>query len=175
METSMIIKCSVCGSATKVLRGQRYHYKECGLDNVYLDNIEVRVCEKCKTVTPRIPRILEMHSTIARAIALQPYPLSGADIRFLRKHLGLKAKEWAALLRTNHTTLSRWENDDQKLGPQSDSLVRLLYFRMLEEKEGRMFAEPVAGKIAATKSKRGKLSKVFVNVNNPAVYSYQSV
>jgi putative zinc finger/helix-turn-helix YgiT family protein len=171
----MIIKCEICSGTTKVLRGQRYHYKECGLDNVYLDNIEVRICGKCKTATPRIPRILELHSTIARAIALQPYPLSGADIRFLRKHLGLKAKEWAALLRTNHTTLSRWENGDQKLGPQSDSLIRLLYFRMLEEKDGQMLAEPVAAKIAATRQKRGKLSNVFVNVDNTNVYSYQSV
>src|SRR5215813_13342470 len=95
------IKCDVCGTPTVVRSGQSYHYTESGWDNVYLENIELRVCEDCGTVSPRIPRILQLHETIAKAIVSKPQPLTGAEIRFLRKQLRLKAKEFAAYLRTD--------------------------------------------------------------------------
>lgn len=169
----METKCNICGGPTKVRTRQRYHYKECGLDNVYLENIELRVCEACRVEMPRIRRILDLHTTIARAVALKPSLLNGAEIRFLRKHLGLKAREWAALLRIDHTTLSRWENGDQQIGPQSETLIRLLYFRLLEEKEGRLIPEPVTERIAVPIKEQIKEATVLVNMDNPAIYSYQ--
>jgi putative zinc finger/helix-turn-helix YgiT family protein len=168
----MEIKCDTCGGLTEVRKGQTYHYKECGLDNVYLENTDLRVCEACGVATPRIRRILDLHSTIARAVALKPGLLSGAEIRFLRKHLGLKAREWAALLRIDQATLCRWEKGDQQIGPQSDALVRLLYLRILEEREGRMIPEAVAERIAASIKERIKEATVRVNMDNPALYSY---
>jgi hypothetical protein len=71
---------------------QVYHYVESGLDNVYLKNVDVRVCETCNPASPRLPRILELHSTIARAVAMQPCPLRGQDIRFLRKTARLQCE-----------------------------------------------------------------------------------
>lgn len=168
----MVVKCELCGGATAIQTGQKYHYIECGLDNIYLENIELRVCESCGAATPRIPRILNLHATIARAIALQPYPLSGPEARFLRKQLGMKAREWAIRLRVDHTTLSRWENGEQKIGPQSDALIRLLYFRILEERKGQMISEPVTEKIAATSEERVQNPVVYVNMNDSNVYSY---
>jgi putative zinc finger/helix-turn-helix YgiT family protein len=169
----METKCNNCGGSTKVSNGQRYHYKECGLDNVYLENIELRVCESCGVTMPRLRRILDLHTTIARAVALKPDSLNGAEIRFLRKHLSLKAREWAVLLRIDHTTLSRWENGDQQVGPQSDALVRLLYFRLLEEREGRLISDPVAERIATPNKERNEEATVLINMDNPAIYSYR--
>ncbi|HMX28257.1 MAG TPA: YgiT-type zinc finger protein, partial [Blastocatellia bacterium] len=122
------MKCEMCKAETVIKREQRYHYTECGLDNVYLENIDVRVCEACGEVAPRIPRINDLHATIGQAIALQSQPLSGKEARFLRQHLGLKAKEWAAYLHIDTATLSRWENGGQTIGPQAHSLMRLMYF-----------------------------------------------
>ena len=156
-----------------IKHSQIYHYTESGLRNVYLVNVDLRMCEQCHAATPRIPKILKLHETIGRAVALQPYPLNGGDVRFLRKQLGLKAREWATLLRIDHTTLSRWENEEQKIGPQSDALVRHLYFRLLEERSGRLIVESVAERIAAQSEERFEDSGVFVNMNNPSVYSYQ--
>ncbi|MCI0486133.1 MAG: type II toxin-antitoxin system MqsA family antitoxin [Blastocatellia bacterium] len=170
----MSTKCDLCGKATTIKKGQTYHYIESGLDNVYLENIEVRVCKSCNAICPRIPKINQLHDTIARATTLQPYPLSGKDIRFLRQHMGLKAREWAALLRIDVTTLSRWESGEQKIGPQSDSLIRLLYIRLMEERQGQIFQESATEKIASVKKVRPRFTKLSVNMNNPSVYSYQS-
>jgi putative zinc finger/helix-turn-helix YgiT family protein len=167
------MKCDRCGKATSIKKRQTHQYVESGLDNVYLENIEVRVCKSCGDRSPRIPRIDELHDTIARAIVLQPYPLSGKDIRFLRQHLGLKARMWAALMPVDVTTLSRWESSEQKIGPQSDSLIRLLYIRLKEETMGHLFQERATDRIASAKKARPRHTRLSVDLNNPSVYSYQ--
>jgi DNA-binding transcriptional regulator YiaG len=166
------MKCSKCEAPTVVRSKQRYHYAECGLDNVYLYNIDLLVCEKCKRVEPVIPRTKLLHSTIARAIALQPYPLRGQDIRFLRKQHRFKAQEWASLLRIDASTLSRWENDGQQIGPQADALIRYLFLRLLEQ-EGENVQGPLAEQIAAATQERPGEASVLIDAGHPAIYSYQ--
>ena len=151
---------------------ETYRYKECGLDNVYLLNMEFRVCDSCGSKVPRLKRMPDLHAPIARAIAMQPCPLRGQDIRFLRKQLGYSAKEWARFLRTDASTLSRWENGQQELGTQSDTLIRLLYFRIRDEKEGTLSKERVA--TAAATVSRTCLLNLCVNMKNPNAYSYQT-
>ena len=168
------MKCELCKGETIIKRGQTYHYTECGLDNVYLENIEVRVCQACGEVAPRIPRIEELHATIGLAIASQQNPLLGKEARFLRQQLGLKARDWAAYLHIDVSTLSRWENGEQTIGLQSDLLMRLLYFNLLAEKSGKPLPERIAERIAAIVYQRAESLAVFVNVLKPAQYSYRA-
>jgi putative zinc finger/helix-turn-helix YgiT family protein len=167
------MKCDVCHKGEiKTAVQQTYRYKECGLDNVYLLNTEFRQCDSCGSKVPRLKRMPELHATIARAVAMQPCPLRGQDVRFLRKQLGYSAKEWATFLRTDTSTLSRWENDQQEIGTQSDTLIRLLYFRIRDEKEGTLSKESVATAAAAVN--KSCLLNLCVNMNNPNVYSYKT-
>jgi putative zinc finger/helix-turn-helix YgiT family protein len=167
------MKCDICHKGNILTKKQEsYHYKECGLDNVFLKNIDLRVCDSCGAKIPRLSRMRELHGTIARAVAMQPCPLRGQDIRFLRKQLGYSAKEWATFLRTDASTLSRWENDQQEIGTQSDTLIRLLYFRIRDEGEGVLTIGQVAAAAAAVNV--ACFLRLFVNMNNPTVYSYQT-
>lgn len=166
------MKCDICQGNIVTKTQQNYHYTECGLDNVYLKNVDVRICTSCKERTVRIPRILELHATIGRAIAMQPCPLRGQDVRFLRKQLGYSAKEWATFLRTDASTLSRWENGQQDIGSQSDTLMRLLYFRIRDEHEGVLTNDRVADAAAAVTT--ACFLRLCVNMDNPKVYSYQT-
>lgn len=86
-----MMKCDFCKSETTTERNQRYHYTECGLDNVYLENIDVRVCQACGQRSPIIPRITELHATIGQAIALQNVPLAGKESRFSAAAFSLEA------------------------------------------------------------------------------------
>jgi len=56
----------------------------------------------------------------------QPYRLGGEELRFLRKHMDLSQAEFARLLRVNKTTLSKWENNEEPIGLQSDLLARAI-------------------------------------------------
>jgi putative transcriptional regulator len=167
------MKCDICHKGNILIKSQQsYHYKECGLDNVFLKNIELRVCEVCGLRAPRLLRMRELHGTLARAVAMQPCPLRGMDIRFLRKQLGYSAKQWATFLRIDTSTLSRWENGQQEIGTQSDTLIRLLYFRILDEREGVLSTGHVAATAAAVNV--ACFLRLWVNMDNPTVYSYQT-
>ena len=169
---AVIMKCDICQGKIVTKTRKTYHYKECGLDNVYLKNVAVRICSSCNEESVRIPRIIELHATIARAVAMQPCPLRGQDVRFLRKQLGYSAREWATFLRTDVSTLSRWENGQQAIGDQSDSLIRFLYFRIRDEQEGVLSSDRVAAASAAVSA--ACFLRLCVNMDNPRVYSYQT-
>lgn len=158
------MKCEICNGTTVMRKSQRYQYGESGLNNVYLDSIDLLVCESCGDESPIIPRILDLHAAIGRAIALQQSPLRGEDIRFLRKQLGMRARQWAALLKISVETLSRWENNEQKIGPQSDALYRLMYFRIREEREGRFLSGDFVDQIAAVHPERGDVPILLADV-----------
>ncbi len=169
------MKCETCKTEPIIRKNQRYHYVESGLDNVYLDGINLLVCESCGEELPVIPRILDLHASIGRAVALQQSPLRGSDIRFLRKQLGMRARTWAGLLRVNVETLSRWENGEQKVGPQSDALFRLMYIRICEEREGRFLASDVVDHIASVPMNRTTVPNLLVDTNTFKVSSYLSL
>jgi putative zinc finger/helix-turn-helix YgiT family protein len=166
------MKCDICHGEIVLRKQQKYHYTECGLDNVYLENVDVRVCESCGHKAVRIPRILELHSAIGRAVAMQPCPLRGQDIRFLRKQLGYSAKAWATFLRMDVSTLSRLENDQQVAGPQSDSLIRFLYFRIRDEEEGVLSKDRLADASAAVNA--ACYLKLSVDMHNPKIVKYHT-
>ena len=166
-------KCEMCGSLLTIKAGQRYQYNESGLDNVYLENLTVEVCKKCKATSPRLRRIRQLHETIGRAVALQPTPLIGADVRYLRKHLGYKAREWATLLRIDAATLSRWEADGRAIGLQSDLLIRLVYFYLLAEREDIRLPDRMVEQVAAINNSQKQAPEIVINADNPSGYSYR--
>ncbi len=168
------MKCELCEGETIIKSGQTYHYVESGLDNVYLENIEVRVCESCGADAPRIPRILDLHATIGQALTAQTYPLSGAEARFLRKELGMKPKDWAAYLHVDVATLALWENGEQSMGLQTDLLMRLLYLNLSAQRSGRALPEGSVEQLASVLTQRTEGRSLFINPWQPPQYSYRA-
>ena len=133
----MTVRCETCGTAMKpTIRD--YRYEESGLGNVILERLRVYRCPKCRTAAPEIPNVLGLHQTIARALLTKPVLLTGAEIRFLRRHGGLKAAEFAARLGTTPVTVSRWETGNIRVDGKTDRLIRLLCVRKLEEGARRL-------------------------------------
>jgi len=117
-------KCSNCGKDAKVVRGS-YEFSESGLSNVILQGIEIVRCKHCGNEDPIIPRVNDLMRALAIAVICKPYRLQGEDIRFLRKYLRMTGDEFARLMDVDKTTLSKWENNDDPVGSQSDRLIRL--------------------------------------------------
>jgi putative transcriptional regulator len=162
-----------CGAKPKIKKVALYRYPECGLPNVYLAGIDVAFCKECNEHYPIIRSILDLYGMIAESVALKPQPLSGAEIKFLRKQLGFTAVQWATYLKTDKTNISRWENDRAALSGQSDALIRYLYFRLLEEKENRQIGKEISGRITSVE-KTGEDLGVKIPADNPSAYSFQS-
>jgi putative zinc finger/helix-turn-helix YgiT family protein len=116
-----------------VLVQEPYVYDECGLEGVVLHGIDVHACPSCGEKSVRIPRIQEMHETLARAVARQSRRLRPDEIRFLRKHLGWSGKTFAARLKVTPETVSRWESGVQRMRFTAEALLRLYVIQGVQE------------------------------------------
>jgi putative zinc finger/helix-turn-helix YgiT family protein len=126
-EKTVTRKCYECG-ADMTGKIENYKYTECGLNSVNLANVLVFHCTNpnCGAVVPEIPAMSELHRGIVFSIIQKESLLSGSEIRFLRKTVGLTAVELAQLLGIHKTNLSRWENGARPISKKSDCAVRLL-------------------------------------------------
>jgi putative zinc finger/helix-turn-helix YgiT family protein len=118
------MKCPQCGHQMKTAR-ENYLYKESGLPRVTLVGIEVSRCPSCGEHEAVIPRIEQLHRTIATTIARKAPGLTPAEIRFLRKHLGWSGAVFAAHMGVSAETVSRWENGSTTMGSVAERLLRL--------------------------------------------------
>ena len=130
------MKCHECGKTLRERKPKEYRYRESGLNNVTLTGIRVFECPEGHGEFPEIPNIVGFHQAIARMLAKKPAALTGAEFRFLRKEMGLKAKDLARHLGTTDVNLSRWETGGTPINPAADRLLRLL-FALQTVQEGR--------------------------------------
>ena len=119
------IRCTICGEPMKPTHGP-HHYRECGLSNVWLSDIEIFPCSSCDNVGYGIWRIEQLHRAIAEAVIHKTTRLRGEEVRFLRKTLGWSGVDFARHMGVAVETVSRWETDAAPIGPQADRLLRLL-------------------------------------------------
>jgi len=119
------INCPHCHLRGKTRKG-KYHYTESGLQNVWLVGVEIFKCD-CGEKFAFIPYVKELHKLIAEILLKQENQLSGRDIRFLRKHMGLKAKDFAERLGVKNVTVSRWEQGETIPPKTIDRLIRFFY------------------------------------------------
>jgi YgiT-type zinc finger domain-containing protein len=163
------MRCDICNSETKIIKAQKYHYTLSGLNNLFIKNIKIEVCEKCNWDVPFIPKIIRLHNTIARAIICKESLLMGEEIRFLRKNLFVKAQDWAKFLRKDVATISRAEKTGNYLNKDLDLLIRLLYVRLWEEKNETIFN----GKIVESLTIVGDSEQsILIDVNKIEEFSY---
>ena len=118
------MKCPQCGSTMTTAR-ENFNYKASGLP-VTLLNVEVRRCKSCGEYAVAIPRIEDLHKTIAHAVIAKRSRLTPAEIRFLRTHLGWSGTDFARHLGVKAETVSRWENGRDQMNSSADRLLRLM-------------------------------------------------
>lgn len=120
-----------------------YHYVGSGIRNVYLVGITYYVCPACQKHAAEIPAVNQLHSALARALVRKPSPLSGLEVRFLRKRLGKKAIDFASIVSLTPEYLSHIENSSDPIDPSRDKLVRLIYRHLSADKElAMLLAQP---------------------------------
>ena len=124
--TATAHECADCGARVAAPKRGDYRDTESGLSNVILRGAEVARCRKCGGSEVRIPRLAKIHRAIAQALVNSPARLTGEQLRFLRKHLGLTGEKLGAYLHTDKTKISKWERGEDPIGPATDRLVRLL-------------------------------------------------
>jgi len=102
-----------------------YHYRECGLPNIYLLN-GYREIQTPHGRGVSIVEVQVLHGAIAHALVEEQPHLTGPEVRFIRKYLELTQTQFADLLGVEDQSVRRWE----KLGrvpKQADHGIRLVF------------------------------------------------
>lgn len=112
-----------------------FHYKRCGLDNIYLLNgfeIDFEDGERFVSVldVEGLHRAIGVHLVNNRKI------LSPNEIRFLRKAINLTQTELGRMIGQSGQQVARWEKGENKLPGPADRLMRLMFlFSVLSEED----------------------------------------
>lgn len=152
------MRCTQCGEKNLKRKTVKYQYVECGLDNVYLHNISLYVCQKCKEEEVLIPNMEGLHKLIVKIIASQKQRLAYKEIRFLRSYLGYSGKSFAEFIRVKPETVSRWEKGREKMSISSEILLRIL---VLDNYKPRLNYEKELPSLASKPLKRVHEKKSF--------------
>ncbi len=103
-----------------------YHYKGCGLDDVYLaSGYEIESTPYGNGV--RIKNLDSLHTQIGLYLIKCRKALSGKEIRFLRHHMDLTQSELARLFGCNVQQVARYEKNQNKLTGPADRILRILF------------------------------------------------
>ena len=108
------------------MQRQPYHYRQCGLDYVYLVNGFDRATTQYGEAV-RIHDIDALHQAIGMYLIEQKKPLTGAEVRFIRHELDLSQRGLGDLLDKSGQTVARWEKGEVQVDGTAERLLRLLY------------------------------------------------
>ena len=117
------MECMNCGAEMTTKR-ESVQYKS--LPGTVLQGVEVSRCPKCGAVETAIPAIEQLNQLLAKHVIEKPGRLNGGEIRFLRTFLGYSGADFAKIIGSNASTVSRWESDAQPMGNHADLLLRAL-------------------------------------------------
>lgn len=158
-------RCYECDEVLEVIKDRPYQYKESGLDNIWIIGLLQYKCGKCDETFVEIPRINELHLLIGKTLVCKKEQLSGPEVKFLRKEIGMKSKDMASALSMVPETYSRWENGKQEVAPCHDKALRMMYVVNACENTGKVLSHgflsvllEIALKRAPKKNKQIQLS-----------------
>jgi DNA-binding transcriptional regulator YiaG len=109
----------------------RYHYVECGLDNVWLVNGFEREDFEGEIFT----RVLDtdlLHRSIAHGLAKHAAKLEGQAVRFIRKELDITQGNLSLMLGVTAQTVARWEKGEVEIPRAAELIIRALMLTQLE-------------------------------------------
>lgn len=106
--------------------GEPLHYRQCGLDDVYLLN-GYTIHETPYGDGVSVEDVEGLHRAIARNIVRHKGLLDAKEIRFLRKMLGFTQADLARKLRCDTQTVARWEKGQTEINGASDLCIRAFY------------------------------------------------
>lgn len=143
------MKCQQCGGANAERQKGNHLYSESGLPNVTLVGVTLVSCPDCGARGVMIPKIEKLHAALAEMLITTVPKLSGPEVRFLRKYLGLSGVDFAERMGVAAATVSRWENDKEPIGGVAERLLRLM---VAHEKRVASYVLDDTARIAARKA-----------------------
>ena len=114
---------------------KKYHYTECGLDNIYLINGFEITKTKNETQEIFIHDIHGLHKIIGIILVFKPALLSGNEIKFIRTTLDLSQTALAKILGLSYQSILAWEKNKSPISKIAEHLLRMIFYAYLDVKK----------------------------------------
>jgi putative transcriptional regulator len=111
-----------------------YHYRDCGLDNVYLDG-GYEVIKSPYGESVAIHDLDGLHRCIGFCLVDKPAALTGAEFRFLRTELDLSQSAMGAFCGREERMIRNWETRNGVVDEPANTIVRFVYKERFDAKE----------------------------------------
>lgn len=109
----------------------KYHYTECGLDNIYLVNgFKITKTNKGDEEI-FIHDIHGLHKKIANTLVFKRGLLAGNEIKFIRTTMDLSQTSLGRLLGLDYQTILGWEKNKFPISKTADHFLRIIFFSYL--------------------------------------------
>jgi putative zinc finger/helix-turn-helix YgiT family protein len=119
------MRCGKCKNGVMERSVKPEHVEDLGgLVVKVLNAVVVQRCSACSDEMIGIPDIQGLVRAAAMVRAQSPERLTGKEVRFIRRALDMKQKDFAAAMDLSAEHVSRWENDHNGLGGAGEKLVR---------------------------------------------------
>ncbi len=119
------------------MKDERYHYLECGLDDVYLVNGFERF-ETPRGASVAIREIDTLHRVIGEHLCRDKKGLNGKEFRFLRREMLMSQSMLANLFDVKEQTVHRWETGKSPVPRATERLIRLMYMNKVSNVRDRL-------------------------------------
>jgi DNA-binding transcriptional regulator YiaG len=102
-------------------------YRGCGLDNIVLMNGFECIEDDDGEMLISVHDVDGLHRAIADYLIINRKQLSGKEIRFIRRQMGLSQSEMGIFMRLSDQQIARYEKDQFQLTGATDVLFRGFY------------------------------------------------
>ena len=109
----------------------KYHYTECGLENVYLINGVEITKTKDGSEEIFIHDIHGLHKAIGKTLVFKRGLLAGNEIKFIRTTLDLSQTNLGRLLGLDYQSILGWEKNKTPISKTADHFLRIIFFSYL--------------------------------------------
>lgn len=143
---------------------ETYHYTECGLDNVFIEEMKV-IEDHNGDETVTIPAIGALHKVICEGIVGLQAKITGQELRFLRSEMGMTQAKLAEIIKVTPLTVSRWEREEHPMDDSAEMLIRIMAIETLE-----LDIHLNVEEVSANVSQKPRSQPIRINGSNPAHY-----
>lgn len=118
--------------------GAPFHYKRCGLDNIYLTNGFEEEIDGDGERYVSVLDVDDLHKTIGVHLVTYRKTLAPKEIRFLRRTLNLTQAEMGRLIDQSAQQIARWEKGENNISGPADRLLRLMFVGTLIDEDDEL-------------------------------------
>ena len=111
-----------------------YHYTECGLDSVWLENGYTIEANPNYGDLISFQNVRGLHDAIGRWLIGQPRTLTGAEFRFLRTELDMSQRCVGDVLGVTEQAVAKWEKARAKpvVNKTAERFLRVIYLNYFD-------------------------------------------